>query len=543
MWIKSKSDDRRSGERGQVTFFLLLMMTFFVVAFAGLAVDYSNFWMHRQTLQSAADAACEAGAMDLLLYAEDQATPNMNFTPQVGSTLDCANVSAAAPCIIAKYNGYDGTLAGNKVILSFPSSIPGITSPPQAWVHVPNIRVDITEQVNRYFSRIFNSDKMAVHASASCGLIAPPGPVPIIALHPSDPNTINMSGTQNSIAVIGGPQTSIEVNSKNPNAVSPGSLAMIDLRKAGPLKTGGDFAVYGGVATQPSSVLLGSTGSWDFPIPPINDPYQGVNAPAQPTNNGSSSRVAHGQDGCPDPNGCVEYTPGYYSGGIKVGPGNNANTAIFQPGLYVLGGQGLKLDSLSIVRVTCCGGSADGDGSGGVTFYFSGSATLTVTSNSGKPGLVDVYYRDGGTHNGVQSRPLQCPGGVPNEPEIPATIDGNVLLAPCSGVYGDPSGQYRGFLFFQDRSAAAAPSWQGGGSTLAAGFMYFHQCRPDGTGLHCSAPNAGGYGTSFNMGGNPGSGSYAVGSLVTDKIITSGNPGISMILNKNKYFPQLKVAF
>lgn len=45
------------------------------------------------------------------------------------------------------------------------------------------------------------------------------------------------------------------------------------------------------------------------------------------------------------------------------------------------------------------------------------------------------------------------------------------------------------------------------------------------------------------MGGNPGSGSYAVGSLVTDKIASSGNPGILMILNKNKYFPQLKVAF
>jgi hypothetical protein len=143
----------------------------------------------------------------------------------------------------------------------------------------------------------------------------------------------------------------------------------------------------------------------------------------------------------------------------------------------------------------------------------------------------------------VQSRTLQCPGGVPNEPEIPATIDGNVLLAPCSGSYGDPSGQYRGFLYFQDRAAAAAPSWQGGGTTLAAGFMYFHQCRPDGAGVACYAPGISAYGTSFNMGGNPGSGSYAVGSLVTDTIVSNGNPGIMMILNKNKYFPQLKVAF
>lgn len=73
--------------------------------------------------------------------------------------------------------------------------------------------------------------------------------------------------------------------------------------------------------------------------------------------------------------------------------------------------------------------------------------------------------------------------------------------------------------------------------------MYFHQCRSNGAGLHCSAPGAGGYGTTFHMGGNPGSGSYAVGSLVTDTISTNGNPGLKMLLNPNKFYPQLKVAF
>jgi hypothetical protein len=61
--------------------------------------------------------------------------------------------------------------------------------------------------------------------------------------------------------------------------------------------------------------------------------------------------------------------------------------------------------------------------------------------------------------------------------------------------------------------------------------------------MNCSTPAVGGYGTIFNMGGNPGSSSFAVGSLVTDKIVSGGSPGISMILNKNKYFPQLKVVF
>jgi hypothetical protein len=97
---------------------------------------------------------------------------------------------------------------------------------------------------------------------------------------------------------------------------------------------------------------------------------------------------------------------------------------------------------------------------------------------------------------------------------------------------------------FQDRSAAAAPSWQGGGQTLTAGFMYFHQCKADGTGTEpCSAPGSGGFGTTFNLGGNPGSGSYAIGSIITDKIASNGNPGISMILSPSKQFAQLKAVF
>ena len=534
-----KRDRGHSIERGQVSILLVLMMALFLVAFVALATDYSNFWYHRQRVQGAADATCQAGAMDLLLYAEAESTPNVNFTPSLGATIDCTNASTAAPCIIAKYNGYDGTLPANKVVLTFPASVDWATAP--HGVAVPFMQVDITEQVPRYFSQALSGDStVAVHASANCGLSAPPGPVPIIALHPTAAQAINMTGTKDSITVIGGPQTSIQVNSINPNAVTSSSLALIDLSQAGPRKTGGDFAVFGGVSTKPQSVNVGTTGSWDYPIPPINDPYQSVSAPAQPPK-GSSSAVGYGQDGCPDTSGCTEYTPGYYASGITVK--SPKPTAIFQPGLYYIAGSGLSLQSNSIVRVTCCGGTADGDGSGGITFYFSGTATLSVDANSGKPGRADVYYRDGGTYNGVQSRALQCPGGIPNDPAIPATIDGNVLLAPCSGAYGDPSGEYRGFLYFQDRSAAAAPSWQGGGTTLAAGFMYFHQCRSNGAGLHCSAPGAGGYGTTFYMGGNPGSGSYAVGSLVTDTISTNGNPGLKMLLNPNKFYPQLKVAF
>ena len=64
-------------------------------------------------------------------------------------------------------------------------------------------------------------------------------------------------------------------------------------------------------------------------------------------------------------------------------------------------------------------------------FYFAGSGSIFIKSNSGN-GTPDPYYVDGSNSpNGVPSRALQCPGGGANPAGLPATINGNVLLGPC----------------------------------------------------------------------------------------------------------------
>ena len=530
---------------------VVVVLTVFLLAFAGMATDYTNFWHQRQKVQSAADAVCQAGAMDLYLYALKQQTANMNFDPASGA-FACSASPTAAPCKIAKLNGYDPALAINRINLSFPTTVTSQTPP--AGVSYPYLQVDMRQDQTAYLSRLLtHSSTVAVGGHSTCGLVSGPSSPPIVVLHPTDPQAIDMRGRPDLIQIVGGPQRSIQVNSSNtPSTVN---LSSVDLTHAGPGGNGGDFAVFGGPAINPNAanVQLG-TGHWIYPASPIADPYRLYSAPAQPaagtkfnkrsgtgqcpTGTSADPRGCYKVNGCPDSGGCEEYTPGYYPNNIQVKNG----TAIFEPGLYYLG-NGLDLNSNSIVRVTCCGGTADGDGSGGVMFYFKGSGTLSVTSNSGKSGLADLYYVAGGTHGGVQSRALQCPGGASNPGMIPATIDGNMLVGPCTGTYRDPSGQYRGFLFFQDRSAAAAPSWQGGGATLASGLMYFRQCNAAGTGTNCTVPaGANSYGTTFNLGGNPGSGSYTIGSIVTDRISSHGNPGITMILSPYPSFPALYVS-
>ncbi len=523
----------RKRDRGQVTILVVLAMGIFLLAFVGFATDYTNFWFHRQAVQGAADATCQAAAIDLLLFAQGQATPTMNFTPVKGASIDCASTATAAPCIIAKKNGYDGTLSANKVVMSFPATVAGATAP--SGIAVPYVQVDVTENVPAYFSRLLsNKSARAIHTSATCGLAALPGPVPLAVLHPKASGALSVSGSA-SISIIGGSQRSIQVNSSSTSAVSVGT---VNLSQAGPNYTGGDFAVFGGPTTKPGSVSMGSTGNWVYPSTPVSDPYAQIAAPAQPgapANGTSGKSVAYKLNGCPDSGGCTEFTAGYYPSGISV---KNSH-AIFDPGLYYVVG-GMTLGSNSTVRVS----TANGDGSGGVVFYFKGTSSISVNANSGKKATTSAYYVDGSVSpQGVASRALQCPGGAAIPPQVPATVNGNILLGPCTGPYADPSGQNRGLVFFQDRSVAASPSWGGGGQFLLAGLMYFHQCRADGTGSSCSAPGAGGYGTTFGMQGNACSGSYAVGSLVTDTISLGGTPCINMILSPSKSFAQLKVVF
>jgi len=130
-------------------------------------------------------------------------------------------------------------------------------------------------------------------------------------------------------------------------------------------------------------------------------------------------------------------------------------------------------------------------------------------------------------------------------------LAGNVLLAPCTGTYGDPAGQYRGFLFFQDRSSDVGGGWGGGGGFLLAGTMYFHMCNASGTGTSCSTTvctsigkcaAGSSFGSNFALQGSSGSTSYVLGQIITDTLNMGGTPAINMSLNPNSSYTTLKAS-
>jgi hypothetical protein len=647
-------------ESGQSALLIFLFIFVLLLGMLGFATDYAQLFARRQMAQAAADAACQAGAYDLFIKQTNSSYPlDYSWIPATAGTgaFDCSTNSGSPPCVYASRNGF----SGSKVAVSFPSSVPGHTLGGFGTVTIPYIQVTITEPVSTSFSRLFQASVTSVNtgATAVCGLNPVAVPVPLVILHQTASSALSVSGTA-TIKIFGGPNRSVQVDSSSSSAVSVGT---VDLSQAGTAGTGADFAVFGGPASKPAGISVG-TGKYISPATPFGDPWVTVGAPGEagapaiPATAGTTTPQPFGWNGCPDPEGCVELTPGTYTGclmgtvtpgddggttpgcltfpysgsnphfsdygprpvgavavGKRIKPSGGPNcgggsrkcifqaetggttsggapawdatvgnvttdtggvtwrnigyvntgpaTAIFAPGLYYVGANGLNVAQATLRMSTPPvsgtyswrgnATTADGDNSKGVTFYFSTAATVAVGSNAGSSvactaaatgsatpnNCVVSYNVDGITSSSalgeIPMRALQCPGGDANPAQVylkpdgtsnGGNINGNIVLGPCSGSYGSSDGRNRGFLFFQNRSTAATPSWGGGGEFLLSGFMYFHQ--------------TGSYGTTFQLSGGSGAGAFTLGNIVADKVSMVGNSSMRMILNPASTFQVLR---
>ena len=611
-------------ESGQAMLFVLLGLGLFLIGAMAFAVDLSNLWFRHQAAQSAADAACVAGAMDLLLDAENGTTTQGGFT--AGTAFGC-NASDANPktnssvCKYANLNGFNGSIPsgsssiGNSIAVDFPGTVPGITTPPASVAPTPFMRVTITDQSPTFFAGMLRGlSSQKVKGISLCGVSESAAPIPILVLDLQSPANatpkqaaLNVQGTP-TIAIFGGPQRSIQADSltsasscgqSNCTVNSPWGTATIDLSKGGPSGTGSDIGISGAPAAAMSGFSGGTTGHWMLATP-IGDPFaqvcfpgqvgctftiNGNNVPSTPaapaatsdltsTNTpncwpnpsskilGGTCQVPYKFHGCPDSGGCVLFEAGAYAG-IDVHGGSK--TAIFDPGLYYMNGD-LALGAGSLARP---GTGATGTTADGITFYFHGSHTVSVTSDSGSR-TVDPFNSLKGPVDGSGNQyagqvayllGLQClsTSSVPSNLSgggSGVNLQGNILVGPCTGYYGDPlgssaptststppgPGEQRGFLFFQDRSGTNVnPSWGGGGTFTLAGTMYFHSCNSTGTGTNCGALSTY-FNDIFQLGGSSGAQTYVLGDIVTDNLTLQGNATINMDLNPSTAFNLLKAS-
>jgi len=575
---KRSQNCRRCGESGQSMILVILALGLVLLGAMGLAVDFSNAHFHRQSAQAAADAACTAGAMDLLVNAQG----NTKGGFPVGSppaTFNCT-ASGSAVCQYANLNGYNGSgrvvgQPSSDVVVSFPTSVPGVVTPSATLAPTPFIRVNVIDRMQITFAGLLMGRRtMDVAARATCGLQQADSPVPLLVLNPSCQQSFQINDPAASVAIIGGPPRSIQVNSNNTTCAAATSAngcsgtGVVDLSKGGPSFKGSDFGVFGAPNTATPPGFSGH--SWGA-ASPIQDPYAQLNAPAVPAASptdgipAGTTTVAYNVKGCPDHAGCIEYKPGLYTHKIVV----KDITAIFDPGLYYM--KVTTPDPVNCGNPSACTTkpkgqcraslSVDSNGvvrpatpfTGGAMFYLSGTGagnygSVFFGANAGKANKrnIDAFQ----TSNAI------CPGGSapPGALGLPSTVNGDVLLGQCTGSgtfigatlngNAETAGSVRGMTFFQDRADAdvnGQPSMQGGGGLVMSGNMYFHNCNSSGTGVNCSDPTTG-YNAFLQLQGTPSGGTYVLGNITADQFVLTGNGNVKMLLNPNSVINVLKAS-
>ncbi len=382
----------RHNDAGQAAILVILMLSLFLLAVLAFAVDYTNIWFQRQQVQTAADAACQAGAMDMYQLISGASYPPIGFVPGTAGSCNAYGSAGPSMCWYASKNGFNGYSDGTaSVSWSFPGSVSGVTAPPSSVVSYPYLKVTVSLPVKTYFSTLLTGNQtQQVGASATCGLTQVMQGAPIMILNPRISGALSYSGGA-SLTIVGGPARSIVVNSSSTTAVQCGSSGVIDTRKGGPSLTGSDVGTYGGPHVAPGTATGcygtngntglpagfsgGTTGKWAWPATPVADPYAGVPAasgmktitPATKASHNDGTKyynlAAPGMDGCPDNSpsnygsyndstywtcnlskygskswycrGCKEYAPGYYPNGISEGGGD---VVTFLPGVYYMDG-------------------------------------------------------------------------------------------------------------------------------------------------------------------------------------------------------------
>ncbi|MGB9254358.1 MAG: pilus assembly protein TadG-related protein [Candidatus Korobacteraceae bacterium] len=500
-------------ESGQASILIVLMLSLFLLAVMAFAVDYTNIWFERQQAQTAADAACEAGMMDVYQIAGGATMPNMGFA--AGSAGSCTAYGSSGPtmCWYASKNGFNGYNSGSATVSwTFPSSVAGVTPPPTSIAPYPFMQVSVSLPVKTYFATLITaSQTQTVAANSTCGLTQILQGAPIMILHPTMSGALTYSGG-GSLTIVGGPPRSIVVNSSSATAVSCGSSGVIDTRKGGPNFTGSDVGTYGGPHVAPGSSTGcygtngntglpagfsgGTTGHWDWPASPVPDPYSTVPAAAGMKSVTPLTKATHNDgtkyynlaapeiDGCPDTaptnygsyndstywtcnlskygtqswycRGCKEYAPGYYPNGIS----ENGNDVItFLPGVYYMDGD-LAIGGSDSIRMAKACANSQGVVNTNLNTGNCSPVTQTAGANGGGGGGPWTWHQTDGVLFYFHGSAKPVISGASGEPSSPRVDTVPVTDLTCNGT--------------------APPSYLNLGSTINTNIM-LAQCTTQGS--------------------------------------------------------------
>lgn len=529
---------RREKCSGQATLLITIAMGFVMLGALGLGIDAATLYGHFQMAQAAADASAQAGILSI--YSGTNKGTNA-FGVGTG-TLTCSSASPQTPCAYARTNGFGATSSSDTITVSYPCSVPGVSLSPDynctSDATTPAVHVLVTRPVPVTFIRMLGGTTTNIRAGATAAITQEIAPVPIIVTHPTLVPSLNMGGS-GKIQICGGPSQSIQVNSVGSypsagNAFQLTGSETVDLSKGGPSDststpcttgTGSMLGVKGGPSTVTTSALstcpanfngvcIGTTGSYQDPYGPIDDPLSQVPYPTSTMTGGAtvssgdtssmSVTLTPGSQDCPATasSGCVRFSPGVYTSGIQA----KGLTVIFEPGLYYISG--------SPGNGTFKGNAFAMGANGGMVMCSAPYCTSDPGTSACCTGGGMLVYLESGA--------------------------GTIVLGANSDsrlVGSDASSSYKGILLFVNRSAPLQVHQLGGGnsSLTLIGTIYATNTKF----AMLTTPTT--YQT-VNLQGGGSSGTLVQGEIITSVLTTSGGGSIKMQLNPNAVIAINRIA-
>ncbi len=309
-----------------------------VIAALGLAIDVGNIRFTQRRLQSAADAAALAAALQVSNCGWQSCTSMQTAVKTAMTENGFAGATVTADC-----SGWGGS-TGLVVVVNDPPCLQGPSDPNHG--NTNYVEVVASEQVPTFFASLLGRRSFVVPARAEAKRT--PNPNCVYALDPTGGNAITVDVLAAITATCG-----IVDESNAWNALSCNLIAAV---------TAPSVEVTGG--TQGLLCLPSTTPRTGMPVPTPADPLSGLTKPTMPSCGTSTSSPYHGSS---NPvtvllGSATFYPDGAYCGGITVGPASNVT---FMPGTYTLKSVGGLLGpqgGLSISLLANVSGT-------GVTFY------------------------------------------------------------------------------------------------------------------------------------------------------------------------------
>ena len=347
--------NRFKEEEGQVLVLTALSITVLLMVLA-LAIDAGQLYYTQRQLQTAADAAALAGALE---------------TSQCAGTSNCVVMQSAAKAAMVE-NGINGatfysqcaTTTGTGTELTLNNGPCALGNSDPNYNNTGYIEAVVARQTPTFFARLMGFSSVHVVARSEAALGPPQFCLDV--LNPTVPQAMLMNGNSSLVAHCG-----VMVDSSSGTALLANGHVTL---------TASAIDVHGG------DLLNGNPSV--SPTPQLNAPARPdplANTPV-PTSPGCGSSTTSPYTGSPfqvTVNGgktAAVFNPGTYCGGIQL---NGNVTASFNPGTYIIQGP----------MVVNGGDTMTGNG---VTFYFS-TGSLTMNGNT----HADLVAPTTGTYAGI----------------------------------------------------------------------------------------------------------------------------------------------